>query len=244
MAGGPEAAAAERPRTLERLIDIDRTVNHSLQMLRRYPDLDSKIGQLMDDYVQVILISHNNFTISLFCGLNIRFVYLQALRSKDETPGSMLYMTPEAEAAILDKYRTEAEHKVAEKERIKVEEKMRKEQRGRQRTEARQERHRVNIFYKHLWIIFIELLIIFYDIFKVEAVLGKKMAGTFEQESLEDEDDDSLLDLSSDDTRQFTTTSYMSSTQSAASTTSPTAASPTSLYMDKDMISNTQENQV
>lgn len=42
----------------------------------------SKIGQLMDDYIQ-------------------------ALRSKDETPGSLLTMTKEAEAAILDKYRAD-----------------------------------------------------------------------------------------------------------------------------------------
>lgn len=31
--------------------------------------------------------------------------YIQALRSKDETPGSLLAMTRDAEAAILDKYR-------------------------------------------------------------------------------------------------------------------------------------------
>lgn len=48
----------------------------------RYPDLLGKIGQLMDDYIQ-------------------------ALRSKDETPGSLLTMTKEAEAAILDKYRAD-----------------------------------------------------------------------------------------------------------------------------------------
>lgn len=33
--------------------------------------------------------------------------YIQALRSKDETPGSLLTMTKEAEAAILDKYRAD-----------------------------------------------------------------------------------------------------------------------------------------
>lgn len=33
--------------------------------------------------------------------------YMQALRSKDDTPGSLLSMTREAEAAILDKYRAD-----------------------------------------------------------------------------------------------------------------------------------------
>lgn len=49
---------------------------------RRFPDLRSKIGQLMEDYIQ-------------------------ALRSKDETPGSLLAMTRDAEAAILEKYRAD-----------------------------------------------------------------------------------------------------------------------------------------
>lgn len=77
-----EQAEREKSITLEHLTDIDRMVNQSLQMLQRYPDLLSKIGQLMDDYIQ-------------------------ALRSKDETPGSLLTMTKEAEAAILDKYRAD-----------------------------------------------------------------------------------------------------------------------------------------
>lgn len=33
--------------------------------------------------------------------------YVQALRSKDETPGTLPAMTREAEAAILDKYKDE-----------------------------------------------------------------------------------------------------------------------------------------
>ncbi|XP_026482604.1 amyloid-beta-like protein [Ctenocephalides felis] len=115
--GGLEAAANERPRTLERLVDIDRAVNQSMQMLRRYPELADKIGQLMDDYIQ-------------------------ALRSKDETPGSMLAMTEDAEIAILDKYRTEVERKLAEKERQRLFEKQRKEQRSRARAELRQEKMR------------------------------------------------------------------------------------------------------
>lgn len=114
---GLDAAAAERPRTLERLVDIDRAVNQSMAMLKRYPELNAKISQLMDDYIQ-------------------------ALRSKDETPGAMLGMTEEAESAILDKYRVEIERKVAEKERQRVQEKQRKEQRSQEREKLREERLR------------------------------------------------------------------------------------------------------
>lgn len=117
-AGGLDAAASERPRTLERLVDIDRAVNQSMAMLKRYPDLSSKISQLMDDYIQ-------------------------ALRSKDETPGSMLAMTEDAESAILDKYRSEVERKVSEKERQRLAEKQRKEQRSQEREKLREEKLRL-----------------------------------------------------------------------------------------------------
>lgn len=116
--GGLEAAASERPRTLERLIDIDRAVNQSMSMLKRYPDLSSKLAQLMDDYIQ-------------------------ALRSKDDTPGAMLGMTEDAEAAILDKYRVEIERKVTEKERQRIAEKQRKEQRSQEREKLREEKLRL-----------------------------------------------------------------------------------------------------
>lgn len=116
--GGLEAAAQERPRTLERLIDIDRAVNQSMTMLRRYPSLSKKLSQLMEDYIQ-------------------------ALRSKDDTPGSLLAMTEEAEAAILDKYRTEIERKVNEKERQRLAEKQRKEQRAQEREKIREEKMRL-----------------------------------------------------------------------------------------------------
>lgn len=117
-AGGLEAAASERPRTLERLIDIDRAVNQSMTMLKRYPELSSKISQLMNDYIQ-------------------------ALRSKDDIPGSMLGMSEEAEAAILDKYRSEIERKVSEKERQRLIEKQRKEQRAAEREKLREEKLRL-----------------------------------------------------------------------------------------------------
>lgn len=113
-----EAAAQERPRTLERLIDIDRAVNQSMTMLKRYPSLSKKLSQLMEDYIQ-------------------------ALRSKDETPGSLLAMTEDAESAILDKYRIEIERKVNEKERQRLAEKQRKEQRSQEREKIREEKMRL-----------------------------------------------------------------------------------------------------
>lgn len=116
-ATGLEAAATERPRTLERLVDIDRAVNQSMNMLQRYPDLSAKLTQLMEDYIQ-------------------------ALRSKDDTPGSMLGMTEEAEADILDKYRAEIERKVTEKDRQRIVEKQRKEQRMQEREKLREEKLR------------------------------------------------------------------------------------------------------
>ncbi|XP_076033806.1 amyloid-beta-like protein isoform X2 [Oratosquilla oratoria] len=56
-----QAADRERDSTLQHLNDLDRMVNQSLHMLTRHPDLNSKIGQLMREYVA-------------------------ALRSKDTTP--------------------------------------------------------------------------------------------------------------------------------------------------------------
>ncbi|EEB14210.1 conserved hypothetical protein [Pediculus humanus corporis] len=103
----------------------------------RYPDLLGKIGQLMDDYIQ-------------------------ALRSKDETPGSLLTMTKEAEAAILDKYRADVTAKQEEKERQRALEKQRKEVRKKERMELREEKHRV------------------------ESTLGQKI-DNFDPETMEDE---------------------------------------------------------
>ncbi|XP_048521559.1 amyloid-beta-like protein isoform X1 [Dendroctonus ponderosae] len=136
LAGSIEAAAREQPSVLERLTDIDRTVNQSMQMLKRYPDLASKIGQLMDDYIQ-------------------------ALRSKDETPGSLLAMTADAEQAILDKYKAEIATKQAERERQRLQEKERKEQRKKERTVLKEEKKRV------------------------EAALGKKISN-IDDEDIED----------------------------------------------------------
>ncbi|KAJ8680442.1 hypothetical protein QAD02_016229 [Eretmocerus hayati] len=109
-----EQAQREKPATLEHLADIDRITNQSLLMLERYPELSSKIGKLMDDYVL-------------------------ALRSKDETPGLLLAMTREAEAAILDKFQADVASKQQEKEHQKQLERERKEQRKAERGELRSE---------------------------------------------------------------------------------------------------------
>lgn len=109
-----EQAEREKSITLEHLVDIDHMVNQSLQMLDRFPELSSKISQLMSDY-------------------------MQALRSKDDTPGSLLSMTREAEAAILDKYRADVTALQEDKERERVLEKERKEAHKRERTELREE---------------------------------------------------------------------------------------------------------
>ncbi|CAD1470233.1 unnamed protein product [Heterotrigona itama] len=103
-----EQAQREKPATLEHLAEIDRITNQSLLMLERYPDLSAKIGRLMDDYVL-------------------------ALRSKDETPGLLLAMTREAEAAILDKYQAD----VTSKQQVRKEQ--RKAERGELRTEQAQQ---------------------------------------------------------------------------------------------------------
>lgn len=88
--------------------------------------------------------------------------YIQALRSKDETPGSLLAMTADAEQAILDKYKSEVANKQAERERQRIQEKERKEQRKKEKSELKEEKKRV------------------------EEALGKKISN-FDDEDMEDE---------------------------------------------------------
>lgn len=88
--------------------------------------------------------------------------YIQALRSKDETPGSLLAMTSDAEQAILDKYKSEVANKQAERERQRLQEKERKEQRKKEKSELKEEKKRV------------------------EEALGKKISN-FDDEDMEDE---------------------------------------------------------
>lgn len=147
MASSIEAASREQPRILERLTDVDHTVNQSMQMLLRIPELNNKIGQLMTDYIQ-------------------------ALRSKDDTPGSLLALTPEAEAALLDKYRMDIVNKQAERKQQRLQEQARKEQRKKERNEIHDEKKRV------------------------EAVLGKKIT-EFDNDDIDYDIDDRQISSSS-----------------------------------------------
>lgn len=141
LASSIEAASREQPRILERLTDVDHTVNQSMQMLQRIPELNNKIGQLMTDYIQ-------------------------ALRSKDDTPGSLLALTPEAEAALLDKYRMDIVNKQLERKQQRIQEQQRKEQRKKERNEIQHDEKK-----------------------RVEAVLGKKITDFDDADDMEYEID-------------------------------------------------------
>ncbi|XP_059480072.1 amyloid-beta-like protein isoform X2 [Neocloeon triangulifer] len=117
LVSSPDQADRERGLTLEHLVDIDKMVNQSLQMLDHYPELAAKIRVLMEDY-------------------------LTALRSKDETPGSLLSMSRDAEAAILDKFRAEVQARQEEKDRQKMMERQRKEQRKAERMHEKEAQRR------------------------------------------------------------------------------------------------------
>merc|ERR550519_1725366 len=93
-----EQADREKEITIEHLADIDRLVNESLQMLARYPELNTKILPLMEDY-------------------------LVALRSRDNTPAPLLNMDREHEEQMINNFRSEMESKIREKEREQQEEK-------------------------------------------------------------------------------------------------------------------------
>lgn len=82
-----EQAEREREITIEHLADIDRLVNESLQMLARYPELNTKILPLMEDY-------------------------LVALRARDNTPAPLLNMDKEHEEQMINNYRAEMEAKI------------------------------------------------------------------------------------------------------------------------------------
>merc|ERR1712025_819506 len=98
-----EQADREREITIEHLADIDRLVNESLQMLARYPELNTKILPLMEDY-------------------------LVALRSRDNTPAPLLNMDKEHEEQMINNFRSEMESKIKEKEREQQQEKSEKVQ--------------------------------------------------------------------------------------------------------------------
>lgn len=80
-------AERERDITVEHLTDIDRLVNESLQMLSRFQDLNTKILPLMEDY-------------------------LIALRSRDNTPASLLRMDKEHEEEMINNYTSDVKAKI------------------------------------------------------------------------------------------------------------------------------------
>merc|ERR1712184_45394 len=93
-----EQAERERDITVEHLADIDRLVNESLQMLSRFQDLNTKILPLMEDY-------------------------LIALRSRDNTPASLLRMDKQHEEEMINNYTSDTKAKIQERERERIEEK-------------------------------------------------------------------------------------------------------------------------
>ena len=72
---------------MEHLVDIDRLVNESLQMLSRFQDLNTKILPLMEDY-------------------------LIALRSRDNTPASLLRMDKQHEEEMINNYTSDVKAKI------------------------------------------------------------------------------------------------------------------------------------
>jgi amyloid beta A4 protein len=93
-----EQAERERDITVEHLADIDRLVNESLQMLSRFQDLNTKILPLMEDY-------------------------LIALRSRDNTPASLLRMYKDHEEEMINNYTSDMKSRIQERERERTEEK-------------------------------------------------------------------------------------------------------------------------
>lgn len=91
-------AERERDITVEHLADIDRLVNESLQMLSRFQDLNTKILPLMEDY-------------------------LIALRSRDNTPASLLRMDKQHEEEMINNYTSDVKSKIQERERERAEDK-------------------------------------------------------------------------------------------------------------------------
>merc|ERR1719414_89583 len=97
-----DQAERERDITVEHLADIDRLVNESLQMLSRFQDLNTKILPLMEDY-------------------------LIALRSRDNTPASLLRMDKNHEEEMINNYTSDMKAKIQERERERLEEKKQRE---------------------------------------------------------------------------------------------------------------------
>ena len=80
-------AERERDITVEHLADIDRLVTESLEMLKRFDALNARVMPLMEDY-------------------------LVALRSRDNTPASLLRMDKEHEKEMIDGYTNDIRRKI------------------------------------------------------------------------------------------------------------------------------------
>jgi len=93
-----EQAERERDITVEHLADIDRLVTESLEMLKRFDALNARVMPLMEDY-------------------------LVALRSRDNTPASLLRMDKEHEKEMIDGYTNDIRRKIKEREEERMEEK-------------------------------------------------------------------------------------------------------------------------
>lgn len=110
LASSIELAEREKSVTLEHLVDIDHMVNQSLQMLYRYANLEESyyVNSLFKIYIfHFALLCHYRYPTLSRKISQLMSDYIQALRSKDDTPGSLLAMTRDAEASILDKYKEE-----------------------------------------------------------------------------------------------------------------------------------------
>lgn len=93
-----EQAERERDITIEHLADIDRLVSESLEMLKRFEGLNARVLPLMEDY-------------------------LVALRSRDNTPASLLRMDKDHEKEMIDSYTNDIKRKIKEREEERMEEK-------------------------------------------------------------------------------------------------------------------------
>ena len=80
-------AERERDITVEHLADIDRLVSESLEMLKRFDALNARVLPLMEDY-------------------------LVALRSRDNTPASLLRMDKDHEKEMIDSYTNDIKRKI------------------------------------------------------------------------------------------------------------------------------------
>ena len=80
-------AERERDITIEHLADIDRLVSESLEMLKRFDALNARVLPLMEDY-------------------------LVALRSRDNTPASLLRMDKDHEKEMIDSYTNDIKRKI------------------------------------------------------------------------------------------------------------------------------------